>query len=124
MSARQTIVSTGLLLFLALFSIAARDVAQAEERWPPWQSFTEAEEAARQKALRRKKAAAQDLVNLKRQAAQLEAAGKYAQAEPLARRYLERVDRKGANSIVVPMRWKASAAFLPLREKRPTLSRC
>ncbi|WP_139247135.1 alpha/beta hydrolase [Hyphomicrobium sp. NDB2Meth4] len=101
MSARQTIVSTGLLLFLALFSIAARDVAQAEERWPPWQSFTEAEEAARQKALRRKKAAAQDLVNLKRQAAQLEAAGKYAQAEPLARRYLERVDRKGANSIVV-----------------------
>ncbi|CAN1722486.1 Alpha/beta hydrolase [Hyphomicrobium sp. 1Nfss2.1] len=101
MSARQTIVSTSLLLFLALFSIAAGDVARAEERWPPWQSFTEAEEAARQKTLRRKKAAAQDLVNLKRQAAQLEAAGKYAQAEPLARRYLARVNRKGANSIVV-----------------------
>lgn len=101
MSARQTIVSTGFLLFLALFSFAARDVAHAEERWPPWQSFTEAEEAARQKALRRKQAAARDLVNLKRKAAQLEAAGKYVQAEPLARRYLARVDRKGANSIVV-----------------------
>jgi len=116
-SARQTIVSTALFLFLALFSIAARDVAQAEERWPPWQSFTEAEEAARQKALRRKRAAAQDLLSLKRQVAQLEAAGKYAQAEPLARRYLARVDRKGANSIVVADALDSLARILAAQDK-------
>ena len=117
MSARQTIVTTSLFLLLALFSIAAKDAAQAEERWPPWQSYSEAEEAARQKALRRKSAAARDLANLKRQVAQLAAAGKYAQAEPLARRYLARVDRKGANSLVVADALDSLARILAAQDK-------
>jgi len=116
-SARQTIVVSSFFLILALFSFAARDAALAEERWPPWQSYSEAEEAARQKALKRKKGGAQDGASLKRQVAQLEVAGKFAQAEPLARRYLARVDGKGASGIVVADALDSLARILMAQDK-------
>ena len=52
-SVRQPIASVGFFLLLTLFSVATLDVAGAQERWPPWQSYGEAENAARKKALRK-----------------------------------------------------------------------
>lgn len=101
MSVRQTIAATSFFLFLALFSSFAHDRAAAEERWPPWQSYTEAEEAARQKALKRKAAAAaaNNAANIKRQIAQLQSAGKYPQAIKLAQRLLALGEKKGPQSL-------------------------
>ena len=100
MSVRQPIASIGLFLLLTLFSVATRDVAGAQERWPPWQSYGEAESAARKKALRRSGRLETD-ASLDRQIAQLKAAGKYAEAVPLAQRALALAEKKGANSPAV-----------------------
>jgi len=100
-SARQPIVAASFFLLLALFSVLTRDVASAQERWPPWQSYGEAEETARQKALRRKAAAANNPAAIKRQIEQLKAAGKFAQAVPLAQRLLAIAERKGPQSVEV-----------------------
>lgn len=101
MSVRQTIASTSFFLFLALFSTLAHDRAAAEERWPPWQSYTEAEEAARQKVLKRRAAAAaaNNPANIKRQIAQLQSAGKFPQAIRLAQRLLALGEKKGPQSL-------------------------
>lgn len=99
MPARQTIAASALFLLLALFSAPTRDVASAEERWPPWQSYTEAENAARQKALQRKKAPVLNPALLNRRIAQLKATGKYAPAILLARQAVALAERKGADSI-------------------------
>ena len=85
---------------LTLFSLLTRDVAGAQERWPPWQSYGEAENAARKKALRRPGRLETD-ASLDRQIAQLKAAGKYAEAVPLAQRALALAEKKGANSPAV-----------------------
>jgi esterase/lipase superfamily enzyme len=99
-SVRQPIASVVFFLLLTLFSVATRDVAGAQERWPPWQSYGEAESAARKKALRRPGRLETD-ASLDRQIAQLKAAGKYAEAVPLAQRALALAEKKGANSPAV-----------------------
>lgn len=96
MPARQTIASLSSLLLLALFSILMHDVAGAQDRWPPWQSYGEAEDNARKRALRR--ARPTELAVLNRQIAQLKAAGKYDQAVPLAQKALTLAEKKGADS--------------------------
>ena len=96
MFARQPIATLGVFLVLALFSVLLRDVAGAQERWPPWQSYGEAEDAARKKAGRRRPA--RDVAALNRQIAQLKAAGKYAQAVPLAQQALALAEKKGPDS--------------------------
>lgn len=101
MPARQPIVAASFFLLLTLFSVLTHDAARAQERWPPWQSYTEAEEAARQKALKRKAAAANNPANIKRQVEQLKGAGKFAQAVPLAQRLLSIAERKGPQSLEV-----------------------
>ena len=83
-------------MILALLSVLLRDVAGAQERWPPWQSYGEAEDAARKKARRRP--ASRDVAALNRQIAQLKAAGKYAQAVPLAKQALALAEKKGPDS--------------------------
>jgi esterase/lipase superfamily enzyme/tetratricopeptide (TPR) repeat protein len=98
-SVRQTIVITSFFLLIALFSGLAHDRAGAEERWPPWQSYGEAENAARLKALKRKAANANDQSVLKRQIVQLKSAGKYVQAVPLAQRLLATAEKKGPQSL-------------------------
>ena len=97
MSVRQPIASIGLFLIVALFSVLMHDFAGAQERWPPWQSYGEAENSARKKATRRRPATA-DAAALNTQIAQLKAAGKYAQAVPLAKEALALAEKKGANS--------------------------
>jgi esterase/lipase superfamily enzyme/tetratricopeptide (TPR) repeat protein len=96
-SSRQPIASIGLFLIVALFSVLTRDVAGAQERWPPWQSYGEAENSARKKAVRRRPATAETAA-LNKQIAQLKAAGKYAEAVPLAKQALALAEKKGANS--------------------------
>lgn len=99
--ARQPIVTTSFFLILALFSILTREPASAQDRWPPWQSYTEAEQEARQRALKRKAASANNTAALKRQVAQLQAAGKPAQAVPIAKRILAMAERKSPRSLEV-----------------------
>ena len=97
MSSRQPIASIALFLLCPLFSVLTRDVAGAQERWPPWQSYGEAENTRAQKAARRRPATA-DVAALNKQIAQLKAAGKYAEAVPLAKQALVLAEKKGANS--------------------------
>jgi esterase/lipase superfamily enzyme len=99
-SVRQPIAFIGLFLLLTLFSVVTRDVAGAQERWPPWQSYGEAESAARKKALRRTGRLETD-ASLDRQIAQLKAAGKYAEAVPFAQRALALAEKKAPNGPAV-----------------------
>ena len=94
MFARQPILTLGVLLVLALFSVLLP--AGAQERWPPWQSYGEAEDAARKKAGRRVKSSEITLLN--RQIARLKAAGKHAEALPLAEKALALAEKKGPDS--------------------------
>lgn len=101
MSARQPIGSIGFLLLVLLLSVSLRDAAGAQERWPPWQSYGEAEDAARKRA-KRKAMAAESLEKLDRSVEALKTAGKYKEAIPLARRALAVAEkRSGANSPAV-----------------------
>ncbi|MBC7831694.1 MAG: tetratricopeptide repeat protein, partial [Hyphomicrobium sp.] len=92
--ARQPILTLGVLLVLALFSVLLP--AGAQERWPPWQSYGEAEDSARKKAGRRVKSSEITLLN--RQIARLKAAGKHAEALPLAEKALALAEKKGPDS--------------------------
>jgi len=97
-SARQPLASIGLFLLLTLFLALMHDIAGAQERWPPWQSYGEAENSARRKAQRRARPETADVAALNRQIAQLKAAGKYAQAVPLAKQAVALAEKKGPNS--------------------------
>ena len=100
MFARQPIASISFFLLLTLFSVLTRDIAGAQERWPPWQSYGEAENTNRKKDLRRQGRLQTD-ASLDRQITQLKAAGKYAEAVPFAQRALALAEKKGANSLAV-----------------------
>src|SRR5688572_15045558 len=69
--------------------------ADAQSRWPPWQSYGEAEDLSRKKP---RKARPGEAALLNRQIAQLKAAGKYAEAIPLAQKALALAEKKGATS--------------------------
>ena len=98
MSARQPIVATTFFLLLVVVSALLHEPASAQNRWPPWQSYGEAEDTARKKAAKRPSTNA---AMLNRQIEQFKAAGKYAQAVPLAKQALALAERKGAASIEV-----------------------
>jgi esterase/lipase superfamily enzyme/tetratricopeptide (TPR) repeat protein len=93
--ARKTIAVTSLLALLALFSVLMHSAADAQSRWPPWQSYGEAEDASRKKP---RKGRPGEVALLNRQIAQLKAAGKYAEAIPLAQKALALAEKKGATS--------------------------
>ncbi len=95
MFARKTIAVTSLLALLALFSVLMHGAADAQSRWPPWQSYGEAEDSSRKKP---HKARPGEAARLNRQIAQLKAAGKYAEAIPLAQKALALAEKKGATS--------------------------
>ena len=95
MFARKTIALTSLLALLALFSVLMHGAADAQSRWPPWQSYGEAEDASRKKP---RKGRPGEVAVLNRQIAQLKAAGKYAEAIPLAQKALALAEKKGATS--------------------------
>ena len=69
-----------LLLLALMLSLCALDAAQAQERWPPWQSYGEAETNKRAQPKRRAKPTQNELDALNRQVAQLRKAGKLAEA--------------------------------------------
>jgi esterase/lipase superfamily enzyme len=93
--ARKTIALTSLLALFALFSVLMHGAADAQSRWPPWQSYGEAEDSSRKKP---RKARPGEVTLLNRQIAQLKAAGKYAEAIPLAQKALALAEKKGATS--------------------------
>lgn len=98
MPARQPFGSIGFLLLVLLLSVCLRDAAGAQERWPPWQSYGEAEDAARRRAMRKAKPV-EALDKLDRSVAALKSAGKYKEAVPFAQRAVAAAEKlKGANS--------------------------
>ncbi len=99
MSVRQPIAATSFfLLLLTLFSVFTHDVAGAQERWPPWQSYSEAEDAARKKALRRPRPRA-DAAALKREAEQFVAAGQPGRAASPAMRLVSELRRTAPDTV-------------------------
>src|SRR5262249_7768267 len=72
------------------------DMAGAQSRWPPWQSYGEAEDTARKKGLRRAKPS--EIAKLNVQIAQLKAAGKYPEAVVLAQKAPALAEKKSADS--------------------------
>jgi esterase/lipase superfamily enzyme len=91
--ARHSIGPVGLLLFVLLLCVCVRDEARALDRWPPWQSYGEAESAARAKQKRR--APQQNEIDaLNRQVEVLRQAGKYAEAVPVAQRALKLTEQR------------------------------
>ena len=96
MNARQPALLAVLVLAL-LGSICARE-AQAIDRWPPWQSYGEAEQAARDRAKRRVPRKSEiDALNAR--AEKLQGAGDSAKAIPVAQRALSLTMRRyGRNS--------------------------
>jgi len=99
-SPRPFVVATYIFLLLGSLLALQPDPAAAQSRWPPWQSYGEAESTSRLKA-RRNVTAARDLAMLKRQIAQLRAAGKYAEAVPLAQQAVALTEKKGAQSLAL-----------------------
>ena len=88
-----------LLLLALMLSLCALDAAQAQERWPPWQSYGEAETNKRAQPKRRAKPTQNELDTLNRQVDQLRKAGKLAEAIFAAQRALRVTEQlHGADS--------------------------
>jgi tetratricopeptide (TPR) repeat protein len=86
--------ATSLLVLLWLVPpICDSYTANAQDRWPPWQSYGEAEGAAAAR-LRLQKHRAGDLTKLNQQIEQLKQAGKIADAIPLAQRAVVASERQ------------------------------
>src|SRR5688572_13151345 len=82
-----------------MLSLCALDAAQAQERWPPWQSYGEAETNKRAQPKRRAKPTQNELDTLNRQVDQLRKAGKLAEAIFAAQRALRLTEQlHGADS--------------------------
>ncbi len=94
MRARQWVVSTVLLSSLLLLAAGAHHSASAADRWPPWQTFSEAE-AAKHARLKRVAAPQQnDIDQLERKVSELRAAGKLAEATPLAAQVVRLTEKR------------------------------
>ncbi len=96
MGARQPIGSIGFLLLLLLLCVCVRDAAEAQTRWPPWQSYGEAEKSTRSKLKRRRAAVPKqsEIDALNRKVEELRQAGKMGEAIPLAERALRLTEKR------------------------------
>ena len=125
MRARQRTVSVTFLL-IVLLTVCARNEAQAIDRWPPWQSYGEAEQSARAHHKRAPKQAEIDALN--RKVEELRAAGKGAEAIPVAARALALTERRhGANDAATAAALTTLADLLiaqnRLKDAEPLLKR-
>jgi|GEM_PF-493425 esterase/lipase superfamily enzyme len=82
------------LALAALLAVFAADAAQAQERWPPWQSYGEAEQAARDRQKRAAKVGQAELDALKKQVDQLRQAGKFAEATTAQQRLVKLTEKR------------------------------
>ena len=83
MRARQWAVSAVALLSLVLLAVGA-ERAPAAQHWPPWQTFGEAEAAEHARLKRVAPPQQNDIDQLNRKVNELRAAGKLAEATPIA----------------------------------------
>ena len=97
---RQRIKPAVLLALAVLLAAFANDAAQAQDRWPPWQSYGEAEQSARARQRQRgAKPSQAEIESSKKQAEQLRQAGKYPEATAAAQKALRLTERRyGPNS--------------------------
>ena len=79
---------------LVLVLVSDTHAAQAQERWPPWQSYGEAEDAAHARLRHKKPNAAIDLGKLNQEIEQLRQAGKIAEAIPVAQKAVTATERQ------------------------------
>jgi len=93
---RQPNRSVVFLLLVLVLSICAQEVAQAQTRWPPWQSYGEAERAARaKKKLKRPATPQQSQIDaLNKKVEELRQAGKHAEATAAAQTALRLTERR------------------------------
>ena len=94
MHLRQATRHIPFLLLVLVLPVSDRHAAQAQERWPPWQSYGEAEDAAHARLRHKKSNAAVDLGKLNQQIEQLRQAGKFAEAIPLAQKAVAAAERQ------------------------------
>ena len=91
---RQPIKPAVLLALAVLLAAFANDAAQAQDRWPPWQSYGEAEQSARARQRQRgAKPSQAEIESSKKQAEQLRQAGKYPAATAAAQKALRLTER-------------------------------
>jgi esterase/lipase superfamily enzyme len=101
-----------------VFSVLCADGALSAERWPPWQTFSE---AAAAKHAGSKQLAAQrsnELEAINRKVAELRAAGKFAEATPLAERAVRLTEQKYGPNHAATAEALTSYANLLIAQKR------
>jgi esterase/lipase superfamily enzyme len=92
--AHQPIRFIGFLLLLLLLCVCVGDFAEAQSRWPPWQSYGEAEKSARSKLRRHATPKQSELDALNRKVEELRQAGKIGEAIPVAERALRVAEKR------------------------------
>ncbi len=115
MFARPIFSAAALAVFVSLLIPVSGSGAMAQDRWPPWQTYSEAEDAKRKKAVRKPPAA--DLATLNRQVERLKAARKYDEAVLVARRALALAERKGKDSLEVAAALETLASVYEAQNK-------
>ena len=90
---RQQTRPAAFLALAALVAMFAADAARAQERWPPWQSYGQAEDAARARQKRAAKAGQAEFDALKKEVDQLRQAGKYAEATAAQQRLVKLTEK-------------------------------
>ncbi len=93
MLARQSLGYLALLMLVLVLSVCALDAAQAIERWPPWQSYGDAENSARAKLKRHAVPKQSEIDALNRKVGELRSAGKSAEAIAAAKGALVLTER-------------------------------
>ncbi len=118
MRARQPVGFLALLLLVFVLSVCTRDAAQAVDRWPPWQSYGEAEQAARNKLKRRAAPQQSEIDALNRKVAELRGAGKNAEAIAVAERALLLTERRNGPNHPATAAALTTLAELLIEQKR------
>ncbi len=94
MSMRKRFGTSGFLLLVGLCVVGICDVAGAQDRWPPWQSYGEAERAARAKQKRNAVPKQSEIDALNASIAKLRQAGKTDDAIATAKRALSLTEQR------------------------------
>ncbi len=117
MGTRHPLGAAGFVLLAALLAAFVCDVAGAQTRWPPWQSYGEAERAAREKQKRRAIPKQSQIDALNAQVAQLRQAGKTDEAIAVAKQALNLTQRRhGRNHVATAAALTTLAELLIAKE--------
>ena len=118
MGTRQPLGLVGFLLLVVLLAVGVCDVAGAQTRWPPWQSYGEAEKGARAKQKRHAVPKESEIDALNKKVEQLSQAGKQAEAIAAAKRALSLTERRHGHNHAATAAALTTLAELLIAEKR------